>query len=343
MHRKFCTFSLLAGLALVPLSSTPVHAQGTPVENADEAQKIQAQEKFMEGKRAFDSNDFETALTAFKASYDVVASPNAHLMVARTLEGLGRKVEAYREAKATLEEAERAAGINPKYQQTVSAAQDRLAALRAKVAIITVNVVGAPDDAGLSVAGSPIERSQWGTPVAAPPGPIKVVLASSQGNAVREVRIEAGGQDALTLRADEPAAAPVPAMGETPMDEPEPDEDGDDSGANLRLAAYVSGGVGALGLVTFAIFGAMHASKHGDLEDSCPGGVCPPDRQGDIDDGQTFQTVANVGFAVGMVGLAAGTTLFILSQPELTFSAKLGESGPNLAVGPGSVTVKGSF
>ena len=109
-------------------------------------------------------------------------------------------------------------------------------------------------------------------------------------------------------------------------------------GLDKRTWAYIAGGVGAAGIVTFGVFGAMNRSKFNSLEDDCPNSVCLTDRSDDIDAGKRYQTIANVGLVVGVVGLGTGTVLYLLSDDK-------GREQPTtqVGVGPGSVTLQGTF
>jgi hypothetical protein len=82
------------------------------------------------------------------------------------------------------------------------------------------------------------------------------------------------------------------------------------------LGAYIAGGVGVIGFATFAIFGEMAQSTYNDLQNACGGGPCPPSKSDEISSGKSKQLIANVGLAVGIVGVAAGATLFVLSIPK---------------------------
>jgi hypothetical protein len=115
----------------------------------------------------------------------------------------------------------------------------------------------------------------------------------------------------------------------------------DSSGVPLRTWAYVAGGVGVAGLATFGIFGAMSNSAYNSLDSSCPNHACPPGKQSDVDAGKRDQTIANVGLVVGVVGLGAGVTLFIVSGHGK--QEKAGSEAMRVAVGPGSVGVDGRF
>ena len=92
---------------------------------------------------AFNADKYDEALQAFQASYDSVASPNSHLMLARTLVKLGRLGEAYEAFDETQREAEQAAKLDEKYEKASKSAADERDALRPKIALVTVQVSGA--------------------------------------------------------------------------------------------------------------------------------------------------------------------------------------------------------
>jgi hypothetical protein len=112
------------------------------------------------------------------------------------------------------------------------------------------------------------------------------------------------------------------------------------SAGGLRTAAYVAGGVGLVGLTTFAIFGALEKSSYNDLQDACHGGPCPPEKADDISTGRSRQTIANVGLVAGLVGAAAGAVLFVVSMPS---SKSPTSARAAVVVTPGFVGVRGSL
>ena len=119
---------------------------------------------------------------------------------------------------------------------------------------------------------------------------------------------------------------------------PKPPVEAPKEGGDYRTYAYVAGGVGAAGLLTFGIFGALAASKYSTLKDECGGRPCPESRRSDVESGQSSQTIANIGLAVGVIGVAAGVTLFVLSKPK-----KPTEGVTQAVVGPSFVGLAGSF
>ena len=99
--------------------------------------------------------------------------------------------------------------------------------------------------------------------------------------------------------------------------------------------------------MTFGVFGVLNNSRYKSLQDACPNNSCPPGKKSDADTGRTYQTIANVGLVVGVVGLAGGATLYFLSTRD-----KKGDKadahasrrpGVNVGLGFGSVDVRGSF
>jgi hypothetical protein len=70
---------------------------------------------------------------------------------------------------------------------------------------------------------------------------------------------------------------------------------------------------GGASLVAFGVLGAMSNAKHDELERECPSHQgCDPALADAASRGETYQTIANVSLAAGVLLLAAGTTLFVL-------------------------------
>lgn len=329
------TWSL--GAALMAASSV-CFAQGASLDSATDAQKKAAQKAFIKGASAAGKGKHDEALTAFKESYDAVASPNSHLMYARELVAVGRLAEAYEEFEKIIPEAEAAAASDEKYRQAAEAARKDMTDLESKIALVTVT--GAAEGDIVRIRGRELEKERIGKPIPVMPGSVKVEVVSSDGKErAKEVDAQAGGRLDVDM-APEVVAPPVAA--------PEEKSDTvstDSSKWDKRTWAYVAGGVGAAGIVTFGVFGLMSNSKHSKLEDDCKNGICPKGAEDDRDTGQTYQTVANVGLVVGIVGLGAGTALYLMSEPKTEKQARrqAPKSRVDVAVGHQSVTVFGTF
>lgn len=331
-----------SGILLVCTLAAHAAAQGVPVGEATKEQWKGAQKTFLAADELFDAKRYEEAITAYRASWQIVASPNTRLQIARSHRELGRLGEAYDEFDGALTDAERAAAEDPKYEAAAKAARTERDALRARIAMITLEVLSPPDGTELSVGGRSVALQALDRPIAVVPGAVKLVARiPGRPDVEQTVEVPAGGEAKARLDLSAPEELPRFAPVVTP---PSPGEKtgpdtttGAGSGrSSLRPYAYIAGGVGVVGLATFAAFGVMNNSKFGDLDDSCPDGRCAPGRQDDIDAGRRYQTIANVGLAVGVVGLGVGTTLFLL-EPK--------REGPSAGVrlGPGRIDVSGRF
>jgi hypothetical protein len=108
-------------------------------------------------------------------------------------------------------------------------------------------------------------------------------------------------------------------------------------------AGLVAGGVGALGLTTGIVTGLMAGSRYSKAESGCPQHACVQGSAGAdaLDSFRTLRTVSTIGYIVGGVGLAAGTTLFLIAPANASTAARAG--GVNVWVGASSVGVLGAF
>ncbi|MCA9595744.1 MAG: PEGA domain-containing protein [Myxococcales bacterium] len=279
------------------LSTVPAIAQ---------ANDKSAVEQFKLAQKSFDDGDFEQALKAARAAYEATKSPNAHLYIARALRELGRLDEAHREMAKTFDEATTLAQSEKKYVPTRDAAAAELALLDKKVGKLVVALADPPDGAEVELNGRKLAQKELGVPLAVMPGKM-TVRASAPGmqNAERSVTVAAGATETVAIALDETETAPV-----KPKPEPKPETK---SATPWRSIGFVSAGVGVAGIAVFAVAGTMAKSKHDQLEDECGGQRCTDPKYADtVDSGKRLQTIANVGLAVGAVGVLAGGTMILL-------------------------------
>jgi hypothetical protein len=317
--------------------------------------KVEAREKYKRAKADFEAKHFEQALKGFRESYAVLPSPNSHLMIANTLAELGRSAEAYLEARRVRAEATAAAQADPKYQETVTGAEQTMSRLRPKIGLLTIQADSSDPGAALVVAGHPVERTEWSEPVPVEPGAVSVSLTGTGGEKKRDLQVAAGSEQTVDFK----PAVTGPVGPTTTEPEPEPASGGFnpfDRSQDQRIMAYVVGGVGVASLITFGILGGLHLSKYNDLKDKCPDGHCPADQQADlqseIDKGHGLQTGANVTLGLGLVFLAGGAALFFTTDfmgKDDTAGSEPGSDAapatppPEVSIGPGSISVSGRF
>jgi hypothetical protein len=317
--------------AALSTSAAPARAKGS--HSAESDQRAGAQKTFEAGSKLFDSRHYEEALAAFRASYQIVASPNSRLMMARCLRELGRNAEAYREYDAVTADAARG---GDRYRSSGEAAAEERDELTPKIALLTVHVEGAQPGTTVKVGDVTLADAEIGVPVALEPAAVVVIAESADGASARSnVTLAAGATSEVALRPTKPVEAkpPPPSIVVAPSPVPAPPPP---STSPLRTWSYVAGGVGAAGFVAFAVFGAMTSSRYSSLQKACPQNHCGPEQQSDIDAGKTYQTIANVGLGVGIAGLATGVTLFVLSSGHK-------DEDVHLAFGFGNARVSGRF
>jgi len=336
MQRASWTRTLaLIVVAAAPLCLGPAsaHAQanGGNAAAPDEASVKKAQSLFLKGSDLYKAKKFEQALDAFKQSYATVASPNSHLYIARCLADMGRRGEAYLEYEKVIEEATERAKTEERYAPTRDQAKTERDDVGAKIALVTVNVANADPGTTVKIGETEVPQAQWGKPFPVEPGTVEA-SAQSGGQSIGQQTLTLAAGDKRDLAFDAKPAIATPA------------EVADTSGkkSSLRPIAYVAGGVGLVGLGMFTAFGLMSQSTYSDLKDNCGTGPCPASFSDQISTGKTQQTLANVGLVVGIVGAAAGVTLFVLSSK----SSKSDEPPPasaRVVVGPSYAGVHGQF
>ena len=332
-------------LATVVLAAPPSRAEGVPVADATSAQNKQAAQKLAEGQKLFKAGKLEQALNALHAAHDIVADPQARLLIARAHQNTGDLVKALDEYTATVSEARAAVQHSEKYRETLQSAQRELKELEGVVARVTIRLRYAPPGTHVDIDGEVVEPAKLGGPIVLTPGLVRITAQTPDGRETERRLTLTAGQDAkveLAFPRDEAEAGPSIVEEGAERDSKAASEPAATPGNGKRTAAFVAGGVGVAGLAAFGVFGALSNSKYHQLEDACPNAHCPTGSQSDIDSGKRFQTVANLGLVLGAVGLGTSATLFVLSRPSEP--AKDAKAAPLvLSLGFGSIRLRGSF
>jgi hypothetical protein len=314
--------------------------KGASIETATVEQKAAAQAAFENGVAAYKTGQVRAALEAFSQSYDTVASPNAHFMIAQCTADLGDSARAWNELLGVEDEAK----SNPRYAQTLDQSQKLRAELAPKVAVIEVTVEGGQATATASGQDIPLGR-----PFAVAPGEVDV-LAFVNGKSVRSVKVTAIAGQTKPVRFDLAASAPVEGpIG--PVAPTTPDEPTSDGGTPYYIAGGVFAGLAVGSAVLGAVFEARAKSNFGDTEAVCepPTDACTKEyiaTQSDNND--TYTVVKTVGWIGGGVfaGVAATMVIIGVTQgPEETSTAFEVAPGvrAKIDVAPNGAVVSGTF
>ncbi len=336
--------SLVCGIAI--LAPATANATGVNPESASAAEKSQAQARYEAGVKAYKAGSFDEAAKDFKASYEIVASPNSHMMYARALRDGGHAGQAFEEFSLTQDEAGKLAVKLPRYATAAESAEAEKNGVLKKVAAISVEIDGDPSAVTLYVGSREVPHARWRA-IAVKPGSVDVTARVTGGRrAWRSVNATVGQVTRvhfdISKDIENPSEPLPPPVHHEETSSPGPNDQGAQPTHRLRPYAYIAGGVGAAGLLTFAIAGSMSRSTYNHLDATCKNHVCPSGQAGDIDKGKTEQTIANVGLGVGIVGIGAGVALFVI---DMKHSSPAHDSARRLQLraGPGSVSLGGTF
>jgi hypothetical protein len=328
--------ALLLGRALT------AHADGVLPSEATPAQREQAQARFARGKELFTKRSFEEARVEFIASHDIVVSPNTRLQIGRCLRATGKFVAAYAEFGRTMSEAKELSAGDNRYKLASDAAMIERGELEPLLGFVSLTIDNPSDATRVTVGGEELRRAAWTEPAPAAPGVTEIVVETPGHAPVKtSVTLAQGAKTSARIDAQSGALLtpePAPVAQPPPQPQPEAPPPAPPQPLPLRTLAYVAGGVGAAGLVTFAVSGLLAKSTYDDLQTKCGDGPCPPDKAGEISSGKTQQTVANVGLVLGVIGAGAGATLFVLSMHK-------GAPAPSVAIvaSPAWIGVRGEL
>ncbi|MCC6645486.1 MAG: hypothetical protein IT374_07955 [Polyangiaceae bacterium] len=306
MRRTFLSILLVATTlsAAYPVAAAP-----------SDADKAQARQLTQQGLDQLAKQDFSGAFQSFTKANKLYSAPTVELGLARSAVKVGRLVLA-QEVYQRLSREQLPPGSPAAFVDAVRVAAKELAELAPRVPALTVQIVkpAGAKEPRVTVDGEPLSSAALGSPRPIDPGPHKVrAEADGMQAAEAEVIVAEGKRDAsvtLTLQplsGATPVAAP-PAASPPPAAPPEP---APASKGKTHPGAYVGLGVGAVGVLVGAVFGLKAMGKKSDLNGACVDGKCPPSAEGTHDSFKSAATLSTIGFAVGVVGLGAGTYFLV--------------------------------
>lgn len=78
------------------------------------------------------------------------------------------------------------------------------------------------------------------------------------------------------------------------------------------MPAFIVGGIGVVGIISFAIFGLSGKGDVSDLEKTCK----PNCKESDVDSARTKLIIADISLGIGVVALAVATYM-VLTRPKI--------------------------
>ena len=300
---------LVAGATAGWLLASSAHAEPATEAPAGENRNANldvARSVAVAGREAFNAGDYETALGQFRRAYTLYPAPTVVLYEARTLEKMGLLLEAA-EAYVRTTQTPVPSDAPGQFAEAIAAARQEERALRARIPTLTLRVDGvSANDPNLEVSinGRAIGAAQLGQAQRLNPGTyrIKGSIGGDRSD-IAELVLSEGQKASVALS---PPAPTVIHPAPTTINDERPASPGD----SLRLAAYVSGGVGLVGVGGGIVTGLMAVKKHGEAVSECQDNTCDP---GLIKDFHSMRTVSTVFYGVGAAGLAAGIVFWLVA------------------------------
>ena len=313
----------VAWLAASVLSASSALAADPPgdaatTENGNANQDL-ARSVAVTGREAFNAGDYETALALFRRAYTLYPAPTVVLYEARTLEKMGLLLEAV-EAYVRTTQISIPSGAPEQFAEAIAAARQEERALRPRIPTLTLRVDGVSgNDPNLKVSinGHAIGAAQLGQAQRLNPGTYRIT-GSIGGNRsdTAEVVLSESQKASVVLDLTAPSLSPpspvIRSISAEPNDAPA------SSGSSLRMAAYISGGIGLAGLGAGVVTGLMSVSKHEKADAECENKICPADGKGPglVEDFRSMRTLSTVFYGVGAAGVAAGVVFWLLAPSD---------------------------
>jgi hypothetical protein len=290
----------------VALLGRAAHAQ------VDDSSKSVARTLGEDALRLEQKGDFSGALEKFQQAEALVPVPTLSLRSAHCLEKLGRLVEASeRYLRASTLPIDPSAP--PAYQDSQNAAKAEAVRLRAallpRLAHVHLTVKNGTAET-LTIDGNVYPTVLVGTALPMDPGDHHVVLESPSASGSSDVTLAEGEDKALeVLLVDKPVTVKVPLVEQRTTTTTSP----------VRLAGFITLGVGAATVVAGGITYAFALSQSSSLGQSCPNNKCDvgtnPSLASTVSSYDAMRTTTIVLLVAGTVVSAAGLTL-VLAAPK---------------------------
>lgn len=310
-----------ATLAALLLSAPAASADPTA------ADKAMAEALFRDAKELSSAGKLADACPKFAESHRLDPKPGTILNLAACHEHQGRTASAWADYSEAAILAARA-----RQPDREAFARGKVDELEKKLSYVSFRVP-AVDGLELSLDGKSLTTAAAGTRVPLDPGE-HVIEARAPGREVWTQKLEVPvGPAERTVEIPEltpegGAAAPAPAP--APPEKPPASSVTEDP---KRLAAWGAVGLGVVGLGVGAFFGLRTLSEKSTVDDNCTGSFCNQAGLDANDRAYTAATLSTVGFGVGVVSLAAGVVLLVVTKDDAKGNAARARVSP--ALGPG--------
>jgi hypothetical protein len=281
---------------------------------------------FEKGVADMEASHFDTACPAIEESQRIDPRPGTLFTLAECDAHWGKVASAAAQYQEYVDLVSRLTGEQQKrHKARADIARAQLAKLKPTVPTLTLVLpADAPPGTFVTRNGEELKGAALGLPLPVDPGQY-VIVTHVPGGAEHEtkVSIQLGEAKRVPLEATKSATLPAPPVASTAPLEPAPSADsqaeaerGQAHGNGRKTAAYVAGGVGVAGIVVGSVTGILVFSKKHTVTGNCTGASCSETGLDAANSGKTLATISDVGFGVGIAGLALGTILWLSGGSE---------------------------
>jgi hypothetical protein len=255
---------------------------------------------FLEGRKAAERGDHQTACAKFHESNRIEFAVGTVFNIGDCEEKLGRVATAWRSFREVVQRL-------PPGDERIAIAQQRADVLEKRLPRLTLRLAsGAPGATRVVRGGVEMGSASLGVALPVDPGEQTIeVSASGRKAATFQVRLAEGEQRELEVQPGEALSS------------------------SRRTAGLVVGGVGVAGLLVGGVTGALTLGKKSTADANCPDKRCNREGFDAVDSGRLLGNVSVVGFVVGALGAGAGAYLLLTEKnPDQARTSLLPSVGP---------------
>lgn len=312
---------LLAALCLVTASAT------LPARTALAQDSATASALFDKGVADMQAGQFATACPAIEESQRLEPRPGTLFTLAECQAHWGKVASAVAHYEEYVALVSRLPGDQQtRHRDRVRTANSQIAKLKPTVPSLSLQLpANAPAGTSVTRNGVLLQGAALGLPLPVDPGDY-VVVTRTPGGAEHQVTISVALGDAKRVALEvsaESSAAPTAAAAQAPTaaalplgsaanSAPETPTDQQRS----KAPAYVAGGIGIAGIVVGSVTGLLVFGKKSTVSRECAGHVCSDAGVSAANSGKSLAIVSDIGFGVGIAGLATATILLLTARHD---------------------------
>ncbi len=336
---------LLLTIVFTLMAPPPIYAQDddqgeAQADKPTDEELAAARGLFEEAMTLEAEGQWERALFKLEKVAKIVSTPQVRFHIALCHENLGRLVEAINGFELAAQEAKKSGA-----QDVLENAPVRAAALRERVAYLTLEISGEVRVSKIYLDDRQVSFALAGTRIPVDPGAHRVEVRRDD-KVIYQMDLELGEAEAhkLEIQIDDPARKPDP----DPVPTPDPTGPTSEPETEMkRIPAYAVAGVGVVSFIISGAFWGLREATVSNIAGSCedPESLtgCDPDNRELEDLAQTYDVTAKVMLGIGFASLASGAVLWFVLAPDN--SAPTTGNAPKVSVLPtlGGLLISGAF